>query len=315
MEHRPPKPILDIDTRSVAQDVAARIVIPEGLQEQLRDIGKRFSANFAVAQETAARFSEQMSGVLENVVAGLSEFALAFGRFAPKNWSEDADVEEITRIMHEEGYCLAWVPPAEIVDQMVSANAREEWDAVLETNAAQIVVSVRSILSECDEPSLQESRAAAEEAVTCWENGQRRAAQSLAASCLSHVVQQLLAYTQLAQAKKDWEVTDREELSFAFRLELLGSCLSRSLRQTTDGLPGFNRHATAHGVRTSDYSDANALNAVMLAAAWLREFQSEAEYERKRRELKEKRIATGGAPSVGQLRRGEPILEATETSE
>lgn len=320
MDQRPPKPLLELDLREEGVDANSNpsFVLSDELREQLSEFTKGIAANLEVAQEITAkateRIRESLGPFIRQIVDALPDFVLAFGRFAPKNWGEDPDLERIVDVMIEEGYCLAWVPPEEVVDQMIAATTRADWDDVLTSNSEAIIRSVRSILQECNEPILQECRSSVEEAADAWDNGLSRAAQSLASSCITHIAQNLLGHLELADAKKEWKIADSEELSFAFRLELLGSCLSRVFEKTSENKPGFNRHATAHGVSAGNYTDANALNAIMLAAAWLREFQSEAEYERRRVELKEKRIATGRERSVEQLRMARPIADASNSA-
>lgn len=291
-------------------DQQPQVKFPQLLSEEtlasFRAFGKSISDQLGVAQAVAASLSESIERSLKPILEGFERFALAFGRFAPTNWGEDADFEKITSLMLDEGYCLAWVPPEDVVAEMVSATDRASWDGVLESNSAAILGSVRDVLGQCNEPLLNDLKISVEEAVDSFEFGQTHAAQSLASSCVTHITQSILGHGRLADAKQEWRVENEEDLSIAFRLELLGACLSRVFEQTSENLPGFNRHATAHGVDQSAYSASNALNAIMLAAAWTREIQSELDYERKRTEL-EQRVAMGGSRGAKTLRSSPPF--------
>lgn len=300
------KILLSLDADGEQPPVKFPQLLSEETLANFREFGKSISDQLGVAQAVAASLSETIERSLKPILEGFEKFALAFGRFAPTNWGEDADFEAITSLMLDEGYCLAWVPPEHVVAAMVAGTDRASWDQVLESNSAETLDSVREILGQCNEPLLDDLKISVEEAVDAFESGNTKAAQSLASSCITHVTQAILGHGALADAKREWRVEDEEDLSFAFRLELLGACLSRVFEKTSENLPGFNRHATAHGVDQSAYSEANALNAIMLAAAWTREIQSELDYERKRLEL-EQRVATGGSRGVKTLRNSPPF--------
>jgi hypothetical protein len=75
------------------------------------------------------------------------------------------------RFMAETGICLVWVPPAEVVQALISAKAKEERDEVLTANAALILDAVGQALSEATHPQLAVTESAAREALAAPAGG------------------------------------------------------------------------------------------------------------------------------------------------
>ncbi len=103
-------------------------------------------------------------------------------------------------------------------------------------------------------------------------DGHDEAAQALAGSVLSSVIHEMLGFDSQGAARRQFEQTcsDAELRLFMLREAVLFGATARVFAKTSEGLPGFNRHATAHG-QLNSFGPADMLEAIMLASAWLRE--------------------------------------------
>ncbi len=190
----------------------------------------------------------------------------------------DADVAiaALELMSKDDGVVVVWMPPAEIVEQLVDVDTMAERDAIVVACGADIAVAAIEILSQVNSPRLQPLRAALSEGWAVWETGHRTAAQALATATLGTVVHDLLSYEKFAALRNEWRREDALDgwPLIEIRYGLLMCRTAVAVEQTHHQLPGYNRHSSAHKVDAVQYTPANALHGLMLVTAWARELQA-----------------------------------------
>jgi len=92
------------------------------------------------------------------------------------------------RTMLETGLCLVWVPRASVIPSIVSAKTKAERDRVLVAAEADLLEDVEAVLADVTHVRLEYLAGAAREAHSGYRTGYPRAAQALASSILSGVL-------------------------------------------------------------------------------------------------------------------------------
>lgn len=200
-----------------------------------------------------------------------------FERSLPPNW-EGMEFEEVTTLIghvEETGFALAWVPRAEIVKQLAAVDSSEV-AAILLAHDDEILDDVLTVLADVERPTSRHPRQALEEAVQVYRDGRTLAAQSTASSALTAVLHSLFAGMKTSKIKKrvpDWRDTLMTRARTATVLTACGVALEESRPwDPIEKEPAlFNRHASAHKINEVQWNRRNALAAIMVAAALLRE--------------------------------------------
>jgi hypothetical protein len=196
----------------------------------------------------------------------------------PPNWVDvepRLEVADVLEFMRETRWCLVWVPRGEVVRRLVDAD-KDERGNVLLASASEIIEDSRSVLDVIEHPELQQVRRAALEVARAIEAELNMAAQSLAASCLSDVINTKFGMS-FAQAQKRFAVDDPMKIPWIrFReatvLLLVAEALENYWHDKGDPVPArFSRHASAHSVSEEQYNRENALAGMLLLTAFLME--------------------------------------------
>jgi hypothetical protein len=191
---------------------------------------------------------------LESVVATLEQVQAAYRRTLSDNLQPlDSEVlaQAVRLMMEDDGVVVVWLPPSDVVVQLVEAASLQERDAIVVARGDEIASSAAEVLSVVDGPHLQMLRAALTEAWTVWGDGHRMAAQALATAALGTVVHELLAYDKFASLKNEWRGEDHDPLDhislFEMRRGLLMVRTAIALEKTDYAIPGYNRHGRRTG--------------------------------------------------------------------
>jgi len=215
---------------------------------------------------------------LQSVLQGLDEMM-------PDNWQGQGLRYSAMVPVMQEGFPLAWVPPASVIRELLAADGTQARAEVLERCRVEILASCRTALSGVGDSSFAAQTALLEECVRMAEHGMFGGAQALAANVWDTFLRGLV------RANPDWlngrghwpgyrkvltklPAMDDEATIGQFRDAAPFLPFTAVLREFWGGnaVPlYFNRHATAHGAGAVQYTPANAVTAIMLAVSVLRE--------------------------------------------
>jgi hypothetical protein len=197
-------------------------------------------------------------------------------RGLPPNWVDAEprlEVTEVLELMRETRWCLVWVPRGSVVRRLVDSdeNGRSE---VFLASSSEIIEDASSVLDAIDHPELQQLCRAGGQIASAIEAGLDMAAQALAATCLSDVINKKFGMS-FRQAQKDFMVEDPMEIPWVrFRQATVLLLVAEALENYWEGDPvpvRFSRHASAHSVSEEQYNKENALAGLLLVTAFLME--------------------------------------------
>lgn len=177
--------------------------------------------------------------------------------------------------MRETRWCLVWVPRGEIVRLLVDAAKDDRGDVLLDC-ATEIVDDCRSVLEMIEHPDLQNVRRAGRQVADAITAELDMAAQALAASCLSDVINTKFGFS-FKKAQERFMVDDPMKIPWIrFRESavflLVAEALENYWHDKGDAVPArFSRHASAHSVSEDQYNRENALAGLLLITAFLME--------------------------------------------
>lgn len=254
----------------------------EAIGEQMRQQTESFQRALASAVSPAleqwslqlpkisAAWVEQMRPIFE-------QLRRAWEDALPPNW-EGFDVEEVSTAIERTGntgYCLVWIPRIEIVREVLAADETAT-KKVLLARRDDVLDDALAILAEVAEPELALERDAAEEAIRAFRDGHSKPAQALASSVFTSAAHKLFEMGTKAIKKRMAETHPDEATIAQLRIRTIFLAGTHAL---ADFWPDharpvrrdFNRHNTAHRITAEQWTDANALSAIMLSTAFLRE--------------------------------------------
>lgn len=197
-------------------------------------------------------------------------------RGLPPNWVDAEprlEVVEVLELMRETRWCLVWAPRGEVVRRLVDADEEERGEVFLESST-EILEDSRSVLDAVDHRELQQLCRAAGQIADAIEAGVEMAAQALAASCLSDVINKKFGMS-FKRAQTDFTVEDPMKIPWArFRQAAVLGLVAEALENYwgDDPVPArFSRHASAHSVSEEQYNRENALAGLLLVTGFLME--------------------------------------------
>ncbi|MCY3894542.1 MAG: hypothetical protein OXF65_14750 [Acidimicrobiaceae bacterium] len=218
----------------------------------------------------------------------------------PPNWhGSGLTPEQVLPIASESGIPVAWVPPRSVLIGLAAAEPKMRVAALMAFERA-VLDDCKSVLEECDDPELHDSRTLAGRAVCAFESGHHEAAMALAVAVAEQPA--IWASERRVEAFLDddeqeaYEKAIRKKYSLATsELEVFETRRSRSpydvpRRALLSPIPKFfkkfypeqgdavpetaSRHATVHQPTIEHLSRENSLLAIMLCSSLLREQQA-----------------------------------------
>ncbi|MBW3579239.1 MAG: hypothetical protein KY462_16200 [Actinobacteria bacterium] len=257
-------------TRMVAEDMqrhVAQIVIP--FRERAAEIREQAEAALAGVRSTLERAGRAAVDAIERTV--------------PPNWdlADPRGLVELFRGRFDlavEGVVVTWVPRNSVLNAIENTDDGDDRRAVLVANADAILEDCRQALqlvADSDgRPVTVMLAGYGLEAVDAAGDGRWAAAQALAVNVLETSIRRLLGkkLPQLRDESIEWD--DAATLYW-----LRESMTMVAVQPALEGwwpdrqpVPArLDRHATVHAVDPVQYTQANALQAVMLVASLLRE--------------------------------------------
>jgi hypothetical protein len=230
------------------------------------------------ASATSARLGAWYTEHEDAIAETLQTFTfIGVAATRPKNWQElqTSELLRLHQIAFADQMSLVWVPRTEIVRELLKSADRDQRRLVLVARRGEILDDCEVAIAadpKVDSPVYAEVCRLAMKSVVAARDGHDEAAQALAGSVLSAVIHEMLGFNSQGAAREQFKETCSEAdlRLFMLRETVLFGATARVFANTSDGLPGFNRHATAHG-RLDSFDCADMLEAVMLISAWLRE--------------------------------------------
>ena len=233
----------------------------------------RIDARLAAARAWVAENGPQIAAVafaLKKLAAGSHV----------ENWStldEDQWIRALSLMCADDGVPLAWVPPAPVVEELVDAADHAARDVVLLAHADEIEQQARALLGVVTHDDLGGLRAAGESAWDAWDAGLLIPAQAAAGVIVGEVLLRH-GFGAFGDFRKKWEpfrdVPTEEWQLTELRTTALMCALSTAVQREDQGdFRGFNRNVALHRLDEVQYTRANALRALMLVTAAVRELQ------------------------------------------
>ncbi|MFF8313213.1 hypothetical protein [Streptomyces lydicus] len=263
--------------------------LAEVLNAATENIRRTVAANLIPAPKVALP-TPLLEG-LSKAVAPLQPVLERLDAMMPENWrGQRLAYKDMVRLMLE-GVPLAWVPPADVIRQLLGADDVRSRAKVLNNSRTEILTSCSKALASVTDARFTAQRALLEECVRMIEGGLFSGAQALAANVWDTFVRGLAfanpawltdkgwwpGYAKIKQSVPTVDVHDDATIG-QFRRAAVFLPFAQTLEEFRRQHPvpeGFNRHATAHAAGAVQYTAANALIALMLAVSVLREIDDQ----------------------------------------
>jgi hypothetical protein len=223
---------------------------------------------------------------LADAIAPLQPALERLDAMMPANWQGSHLAYSEMIVLMQEGIPLAWVPPADVIRQLLTADDTASRAQVIDDCRPAILTSCEAALAAVTDTRFSAQRALLEECVRMAEHGMFSGAQALAANVWDTLIR------GLAFANSDWLKPNGQWPGYGKVLESIPAVEDddptiRQFREAAAFLPfpraleafwppapvpqNFNRHATAHAAAATQYTPVNAVSAVMLAVSVLRD--------------------------------------------
>jgi hypothetical protein len=254
------------------------------LAAQMRDMSEQTQRALAsIVLPAVEQWSLQLPRIdwLAPMRAQLAEMGktivAAWERALPANWTgfSTDEVTAIIELAENTGLCLVWIPRAEIVSDVLAAGAPNA-SGVLQARREDVLDDASDALAQVTESELAPERDAAQAAIRALRDGHPEAAQALAASVLTSALH-VLFRKGTSKIRRDLVATHPNDAVLQqLRLRTIYLAASHALSEFRPETArpmrrDFNRHNTAHRITAEQWTSANALSAIMLVAALLRE--------------------------------------------
>jgi len=252
------------------------------LNAQVREHSEKlqwaFASTIAPAAEQWSLQVPKLDRWVEQTRRVLEQWRRAWEEALPPNWADLSEDEVMSTVERVErtGYCLVWIPRAEIVRDVLAVDVTKT-GAILVAHLGDVLDDAVAVLADVTESDLALERGAAGEAIRALRDGHEKAAQALAASVFTSIIHLAFQTRKIEKIRKQMAETHPEKagiLELRLRTIYLAAARALDCYRPETGRPvrrEFNRHNTAHRITPEQWTDANALRAVMLVTALLRE--------------------------------------------
>ncbi|MGW3192730.1 hypothetical protein ACWDBT_33380 [Streptomyces ardesiacus] len=262
--------------------------LAEVLNAATQDIRRAVAVNFMPAPKV--ELPRPMLESLAKAVAPLQPVLERLDAMMPENWQgQRLAYKDMVRLM-QEGIPLAWVPPADVIRQLLATGDTSSRAVVLDDCRPEILASCREALAAVTDARFSAQQTLLEECLRMTERGMFSGAQALAANVWDTLVRGLAFANPAWLTDKGWwpgyatigkivPTVDDDATIGQFRKAAVFLPFAKTLEEFRRQHPvpeGFNRHATAHAAGTLQYTAANAVIALMLAISVLREIDDQA---------------------------------------
>lgn len=214
------------------------------------------------------------------MLADIAERARELWRSAmPPNW-EELSTDEVMAVIdrvRKTGYSLVWIPRVEIIHALLASDVAAT-NATLLAHRDEVLSDAAACLADVNHPDLGLTRDAVEEAINAHRDDHPRAAQALAAAAFTSEIHTLFEMGTKAIRKRmaDEDPEDAGLSQLRLRTIFLAGANALAEFRPDRAWPvkrDFNRHNSAHRITAEQWTEANALSAIMLAVSLLREME------------------------------------------
>ncbi|MEU9313471.1 hypothetical protein [Streptomyces sp. NPDC048256] len=227
---------------------------------------------------------------LVEAIAPLQSVLERLDSMMPANWQGSHLAYSKMIVLMQEGFPLAWVPPADVIRQLLDAKDVASRARVVDDCRPTILASCQANLAAVTDPRFGAQRALLEQCVQMVERGMSSGAQALAANVWDTLIRALAFANPAWLTDKGWwpgytkikqsvpTVDDDDATISQLRRAAVFLPFAKTLEEFRRQHPvpdRFNRHATAHAAGAVQYTAANAMIALMLAVSVLREIDDQ----------------------------------------
>jgi hypothetical protein len=248
----------------------------------------RSPAIAAIAESAAAAIDirsllpnyQQLLGRLAPKI-DMAWFAELFRRHQPANWNDAVDADEVHTLdlldLAKEGWPTTWVPGAPTLRALLLADPDDRAE-VLIAHRGDVLDDCDAALAPIDHGPCLDHAQLLTQAVAAVRAGVPGPAQALAANIIDTAIRATMSPWQ---SYKHWLRMQPDDTDFTIgqlRHVATMAPVRPALDNFHDGDPipaTFNRHATTHAVGAIQYTELNALVAVLLAVSITREFHEQ----------------------------------------
>lgn len=196
----------------------------------------------------------------------------------PPNWEDDGwDTGVMLArmdIIEAEGLPLVWVPRSSLVANLTDQEDPDARTTLLLERADDALGACDEQLCHVDDTGLAPVAEGVSRALDAWRAGHHEAAQALATTALDTTITRSYGLASRA-ASREFDLALEEVPIGVVRQAMVLVAVHRALvtfHPISDPIPTqYNRHATVHAVSPEQYSEANALVALLLATSLIRE--------------------------------------------
>jgi len=209
-----------------------------------------------------------------------SSRGLHLARIRLPNWPRGVQINSLAYLAHVEGLPVAWVPDAEILVQWLEAPDYEARVDLLEVRAESVEAHCLDVIRSVVTPEFSFLRRCLEEAVVTLRRGSSLASQALSSVVLTTLIEEHLGLSLSAARREEASLLSRlaevpsTGISVGAAVTQLAYLPALAQNQKSeDPATRYNRHTSVHRVSRQQYTVANALIALMHAAAVLRQLE------------------------------------------
>lgn len=220
--------------------------------------------------------------------AALKAMAAQLRQAMPANWEGvDEDWDAAIEIMNSQGIPLIWIPRGSIVGALMDAAGTAERHAILIDARHEIVADCLAVLARVTAPGPVPLAGLAADAARALDEGHFAASQALSANVfdtwLRDVVFRQVLFEPPRKREGFYPAIRRQIVALSGETMLTEFKSTGSLTPVLMAIQSFkpggpvpaqlNRHATAHAAGPEQYSDVNAVIALMLTTSVLGQAQ------------------------------------------
>jgi hypothetical protein len=207
----------------------------------------------------------QFEGIFENIHRILDGIL-------PPNWRGVRKLSHLETLLLDEGLALAWVPPTDILNALLSASSKQERRRILGRRWKRVVAACRESIESASADDLAQYRGFALNVVKMLEDGHPEGAQALAANLLDTMLRETLdgpSHKEVTNQRNRLSIDDLPMRAAMVFGGIWGSH-TEFWQSRGDSIPReFTRHGSAHAVSRIQYSRINAVIALMHVTAYI----------------------------------------------
>jgi hypothetical protein len=204
---------------------------------------------------------------------------LPYDELYPPNWSKVIEYERLNDLLYVDGIPAVWVPPSDVLDNLLGATGRENRINILMEHSDRLLEDCLRIIGESTNQMLDGQRRLAVAAVRAWPQ-HPEAAQALAVIVSDTLIQKRYSrtFTKIYKSlpkkvKHDLNEVLLREIREVIALAPISVFLSKWHPQSSEPEPDeLSRHRTIHGADSQHLNAENGLVAVLLMTSLLRTF-------------------------------------------